>query len=66
VQPAEEHLVVVDGPAAGDQDRHRHGVDPVHDADHERVQAGTPCPRFEARVGHGVSRRLARSVHQRR
>jgi hypothetical protein len=33
MQPAEDHLVVVDLPAAVDHDEHRDRVGPVHDAD---------------------------------
>ena len=33
MQPAEQHLVVIDLPAAADHDEHRDGIDPVHDPD---------------------------------
>jgi hypothetical protein len=38
MKPAEQHVVVVDPPAAADHDEYRQRVDPMHDAKWERMQ----------------------------
>ena len=44
MQQAEDHVVVIDLPAAADHDEYRHRIDPMHDAKRQRV---------EAAAGHG-------------
>ena len=42
VQAPEDDLVIVDRPAAQDENDHRHGVDPMHDAQGERMESLSP------------------------
>ena len=39
MQKAEDHVVVIDFPAAADHDENGDGIDPMHDAKRQRMQA---------------------------